>query len=69
LHRIAVPARAYRAIRAALPPGSKGYPPERNAKGQSLLWLTEVEANRLASMRRRGESYSAAIVRLVKVQD
>jgi len=64
LHRIAVSPRAYRAIKATLPAGSVVYPPERNAKGQYLLWLTEAEANRLAALRRRGESYSDAVIRL-----
>ena len=53
----ALSARAYRAIRATLPP-------QRNVRGQYLPWLTETEANRLAALRRRGESYSDAIVRL-----
>jgi hypothetical protein len=42
-------ARAYRAIKATLPVGSVIYPPERNDRGQYLLWLTEAEANRLAA--------------------
>jgi hypothetical protein len=37
--RIAVSARAYRAIKATLPEGSVVYPPERNDRGQYLLWL------------------------------
>jgi hypothetical protein len=66
LHRIAVSPRAYRAIKASLPPGSKVYPPERNAKGQYLLWLTQAEANRLAALRQPWESYSDAVIRLAK---
>ncbi len=64
--RIAVSARACRAIKTSLPPGSIVYPPGRNDRGQYLLWLTEAEANRLAALRRRGESYSDAVVRLAK---
>ncbi len=64
--RIAVSARAYRAIKATLPPGSVVYPPDRNGRGEYLLWLNEAEANRLASLRRRGESYSEAVIRLAK---
>jgi hypothetical protein len=56
LRRIAVSPRAYRAIKATLPRGSVVYPPERNAHGEYLLWLSEAEANRLAALRRRGES-------------
>jgi hypothetical protein len=33
VHRITVSARAYRAIKATLPPGSVVYPPERNGRG------------------------------------
>jgi hypothetical protein len=64
LHRIALSPRAYRAIKTTLPPGSVVDPPERNAKGQYSLWLTET--NRLAALRRRGESYSDAVIRLAK---
>jgi hypothetical protein len=46
LHRIAVSPRAYRAIKATLPPGSVGYPPERSGRGGYLLWLTEAEVDR-----------------------
>jgi len=35
--RIAVSARAYRAIKASLPPGGAVYTPERNDRGQYLL--------------------------------
>ena len=66
MHRIAVTPRAYRAIKATLPAGSIVYLPDRNARGQYLLWLTETEANRLAALRRRGESYSEAVIRLAK---
>jgi hypothetical protein len=66
LHRIAVSPRAYRAIKATLPKGSVLYPPERNGRGEYLLWLSEAEANRLAALRRRGESHSDAVIRLAK---
>ncbi len=63
-HRVS--ARAYRAIKATLPVGSVVYPPERNDRGQYLLWLTEAEANRIGALRRRGESYGDAVIRLAK---
>jgi hypothetical protein len=69
LIRIPVSARVYRAIKATLPMGSVVYPPERNERGQYLLWLSEAEANRLASLRRRGESYRDAVNRLARAQD
>jgi hypothetical protein len=64
LIRIAVSPRAYRAIKATLPAGRVVYPPERNDRGQYLLWLNDAEADRLAALRRRGESYSEAVIRL-----
>ena len=67
--QIAVSARAYRAVKATLPPGSVVYPPERNGRGEYLLWLTEAEANRLAALCRRGRSYSDAVIRLAKEQE
>jgi hypothetical protein len=60
LIRVAVSLRACRAIKATLPAGSTVYPPERNAGGQYLIWLNEAEVNRLAALRRYGESYSEA---------
>jgi hypothetical protein len=64
--RIAVSPRAYRAIKGTLPAGSTVYPPERNARGQYLLWLTEAEASRLSAIRKPWESVSAAVIRLAK---
>jgi hypothetical protein len=66
LIRIAVSPRAYRAIKATLPAGSVVYPPERNGRGEYLLWLTEAESNRLGALRRYGESYSDAVIRMAK---
>jgi hypothetical protein len=64
--RVAVSPRAYRAIRATLPEGSTVYPPERNGRGQYLLWLSEAEAKRLSAIRKPWESVSAAVIRLAK---
>jgi hypothetical protein len=60
LIRIAVSARAYRANKATLPAGSVVYAPKRNDGGQYLLWLNDAEANRLAALRRYGESGEGA---------
>jgi hypothetical protein len=60
LIRIAVSARAYRANKATLPAGSVVYAPERNDGGQYLLCLNDAEANRLAALRRYGESGEGA---------
>ena len=43
--------------------------PERNDRDQYLLWLTEAETNQLAALRRRGETYSDAVIRLARAQD
>jgi hypothetical protein len=51
-----------------LPAGSVVYPPERNGRGEYLLWLNEAEAYRLAALRRYGESYSDAVIRMAKEQ-
>ena len=67
--RIAVSARAYRAIKATLPAASVVYPPERNGRGEYLLWRSEAEANRLAALRRYGQSYRDAVIRMAKAQD
>ncbi len=69
MRRFCVSGRAYGAIKATLPVGSVVYPPERDAKGQYLLCLTEAEANRLAALRRRGESCADAPMRLAKEQE
>jgi hypothetical protein len=44
------------------PEGSVVYPPKRNGRGEYLVWLSEAEANRLAELRRYGESYSEAVI-------
>ena len=41
----------------------------RNDRGQYLLWLTEAEANRLRALRRRGELYCGAVIRLARAHD
>jgi hypothetical protein len=64
--RIAVSAEAYFAIRASLPEGAIIYPPDRERRGQYLLWLTASEAARLSAFRLPGESFSDAILRLVE---
>jgi hypothetical protein len=64
--RVAVSPRAYRAIKGTLPEGSVVYPPERNNRGQYLLWLSEAEASRLSAIRKPWESVSAAVIRLAK---
>ena len=64
--RIAVSARAYRAIKGTLPEGSFVYPPERDSRGRYLLSLTEAEARRLSAIRKPWESVSDAVIRMAK---
>jgi hypothetical protein len=54
---------AYAAIAATLP-GSVGVEPQRSPNGDYRVWLEPTIANRLAAMRRPGESYSEVILRL-----
>jgi hypothetical protein len=54
--RIAVSPRAYRAIKGTLPEGSVVYAPERNSRGQYLLWLTE--ADWLSAIRKPGNRWA-----------
>jgi hypothetical protein len=57
---------AFDAIAAALPLGSVAYEAETNAKGERLIWLERVWADKLGAMRGPGESYSDVIVRIAK---
>jgi hypothetical protein len=66
--RIAITPAAFEAIAATLPLGSVGYEPQLDAQGQRLLWLETASADRLAAMRRPGESYSDVILRLVEIE-
>jgi hypothetical protein len=56
--RIAITAEAFDAIVATLPLGSVGYEAERTAKGERLIWLERVWADKLAAM--RGPARAAA---------
>ena len=42
-----------------MPEGAVVYPPERNSRGQYLLWLSEAEANRLSAIRKPVETGAA----------
>ncbi len=66
--RIAITVEAYEAIVTTLPLGSVGYEPELNAKGERLIWIEQAWGNKLAAMRKSGESYSDVILRLVALE-
>jgi len=67
--RIAISPAAFDAICATLPLGSVAVEPCYNERGERTVWLEEVWVNRLGAMRRPGESYSDAILRLVGMED
>jgi hypothetical protein len=60
--------RAYRAIKDTLPAGSIVYPTNATPGVISAL-AHRAEANRLGALRRGGESYGEAVIRLAKAQD
>jgi hypothetical protein len=64
--RVAVSARAYRAIKASLPEGSVVLKPERDGRGRYLLSLDESTINGLNVQRRVGESLSDVVIRLAR---
>ena len=57
-----------RAIAATLRLGSVGYENATNANGERLIWLADAMADRLGAMRRPGDGYSDAILRLVAME-
>ena len=64
--RITISVEAFEAIARTLPLGSVGYEVEANERGERYVWLEAVMADRLGAMQGPGESYSDAILRLVK---
>lgn len=66
--RIAISPAAFAAISATLPVGSVGFEHEPNAEGELLIWLNAAVVDRLAAMRRPGETYSDVILRLVELE-
>ena len=47
---------------------SVAYEGEANERGERLIWLEAATVDRLGTMRRPGESYSDAILRLVEME-
>jgi hypothetical protein len=66
--RISITEAAFEAIAATLPLGSVGYENATNERGERLIWLDHAVVARLRAMRSPGESYSDAILRLVKTE-
>jgi hypothetical protein len=64
LIRIAITAGAYEAIARTLAFGTVACEPEPNENGERLIWIEKRRLDKLNSIRRSGESYSEAIIRL-----
>ena len=64
--RITITAAAFDAVVATLPIGSVGYENATNDRGERYVWLEPYVVDRLAAMRRPGESYSDVIMRLAQ---
>jgi hypothetical protein len=54
--RIALGAAAFEAVADTLPLGSVGYEAEVAADGQRLIWVGRIALDKLARLRRPGES-------------
>ena len=62
--RIAITAEAYEAIERTLALGTVACEPQPNENGEHAIWNQERWLVKLNSIRRSGESYSEAIIRL-----
>jgi hypothetical protein len=66
--RISISAEAFEVLASTIPFGSIGCEPKLNAKGERLIWIEQVWADKLRALRGPGESYSDVILRLVAVE-
>jgi hypothetical protein len=64
--RIALSDAAYDAIASTLPKGSARWPMQRDGD-QCFIQVEAAVVDRMRAMRRPGESYSAAILRLIEL--
>src|SRR5262245_33497639 len=62
--RIAITPAAFEAIERTLALGAVAAEPQLNERGERLIWLEQRRPDKLNSIRRPGESYSQAIIRL-----
>jgi hypothetical protein len=62
--RISITEAAYEAIARTLALGTVACEPRPNENGERLIWLEQRRLDKLNSIRRSGESYSQAIIRL-----
>jgi hypothetical protein len=63
---IAVSPAAFDPVAATFPVGRVVYEPERNAKGERLIWVERLALDKLDALRALSESYSDVILRHVK---
>jgi hypothetical protein len=66
--RISISPAAFGVISATLPLGSVGFETEPDAKGERHIWVDRVVAERLASLRGPGESYSDVVLRIAEIE-
>jgi hypothetical protein len=66
--KIAITVQTFDALASTLPLGSVAYAKNLYAKGECHVWLAPTVVNRLTAMRKRGKSYSDAILRLVTME-
>jgi hypothetical protein len=66
--RISVTSAAVDAIASTLPLGSVSFEPASDTNGERLVWLDAGVVDKLAALRRSGESYSDVILRLVELE-
>jgi hypothetical protein len=67
--RISITAEAFEALASTMPFGNTGFERELNAKGERLIWIEHVWADKLRGLRGPGESYSDVILRVVAPAD
>jgi len=60
--RIAISEAAFAAIAQTIPFGDVGYERDLNAQGERMIWLEAHVVDRLAALRRPGESMSDVIL-------
>jgi hypothetical protein len=66
--RIAVSQAAFEAVATIFPFGRVVYEPERNARGERLIWVERRALDKLDGVRALSESYSDVILRLVELE-
>jgi hypothetical protein len=67
--RIAITAETYEAVARTLAHGTVAAEPQLNEWGERLIWIEERRLDKLNSIRRSGESYSEAIIRLAALRE